>query len=326
MLCLVSRCHYAPFNIASEEYILDHYDDDVFLLYRNAPSIIVGRHQNTLAEINCDYVEKHSIPVVRRLTGGGTVFHDLGNLNFSFIMRNLANEENGFAKYTAPVLAALRELGVDARLEGRNDLTIKGMKFSGNARAVIRGKVLQHGTILFTSKLADLTQALKVNPLKFSGKAVKSVQARVTNVSDHLPHPIGLEEFMLKIRAQVLLLYPEARDHAFSPKEEEAIRSLVDEKYATWDWNFGASPKYNHYQALRCAAGTIEFYTDVHRGMIASLKIYGDFFGDRDTAELEQALVGVPHTREAILDLLSKQPLQEYFGPVRAEEILAGLF
>ncbi|MBW6514332.1 MAG: lipoate--protein ligase [Candidatus Syntrophosphaera sp.] len=325
MLFIASPSHFAPFNIASEEYILKNFSEDVFLLYRNAPSIIVGRHQNTLAEINCGYVQEHSIPVVRRLTGGGTVFHDLGNLNFSFIMNRGADEEKGFAKYTAPVLAALRELGVEARLEGRNDLTIKGMKFSGNARAVYRDKVQQHGTILFSSRIADLSAALKANPLKFNDKAVKSVSKRVTNVSDHLSHPIGLEEFILLIQAQVLKLYPDAREYAFSPEDEEAIRKLVESKYDTWEWNFGKSPQYNHVQAIRCAAGTIEFHTDVHQGLITGLRIYGDFFGNRDTAELERVLTGLPHRAETLLAVLKQQPLQEFFGEVIAEELLAGL-
>ncbi|MDZ4181970.1 MAG: lipoate--protein ligase family protein, partial [Candidatus Cloacimonadaceae bacterium] len=149
MLCIVSNSHFAPFNIATEEYILKHMDEDVFLLYRNEPSIIVGKHQNTLSEINYDYVKAEGIPVVRRLTGGGTVFHDLGNLNFCFIMQESSNNARSFEKYTLPVITALRSLGIDAQLEGRNDLTIKGLKFSGNARGVFGGKVLQHGTILF---------------------------------------------------------------------------------------------------------------------------------------------------------------------------------
>jgi len=165
MLFIVSDSHHAPFNIATEEYILHHIPEDVFLLYINAPSIIVGKHQNTLAEVNLDYVREHHIPVVRRLTGGGTVFHDLGNLNFSFIVTDDSDKLHTFEKYTRPILEVLNRLGVEARLEGRNDLTIKGMKFSGNAKAIIAGRILQHGTILFASRINDLSKALKANPL-----------------------------------------------------------------------------------------------------------------------------------------------------------------
>ncbi|MGC9361620.1 MAG: lipoate--protein ligase [Candidatus Syntrophosphaera sp.] len=325
MLFIASHCNHAPFNIASEEYILSNISEDVFLLYRNAPSIIVGRHQNTLAEINQEYVREHSIPVVRRLTGGGTVFHDLGNLNYCFIMQKTADEEKGFAKYTAPVIAALRDLGVEARLEGRNDLTIKGMKFSGNARAVYKDKIQQHGTILFSSRITDLSAALKANPLKFTGKAVKSISSRVTNVSEHLSHPIALEEFILLIQKKVLEIYPDAREYAFSPEEEAAIRRLVESKYGTWKWNFGKSPKYNHYKAIRTSAGTIEFHTDVHGGIITSLRVFGDFFGSRDISGLEEALKGVPHRKVDILRVLRNQPLEEFFGEVSPEEILSGL-
>jgi lipoate-protein ligase A len=326
MLFISSPSHYAPFNLASEEYILDSFADDVFLLYINAPSIIVGCHQNTLAEINHEYVKEHSIPVVRRLTGGGTVFHDLGNLNFSFIVRDDADHIRSFAKYTAPVLAALRDLGVDARLEGRNDLTIGGLKFSGNAKASIRGKTIQHGTILFSSRIADLSQALKANPLKFNDKAVKSVRARVTNVSDHLRHPISLEEFILLIHKQVRLLYPEAGDYAFSRQDEEAIRALVDAKYDTWDWNFGSSPDYGHSHAIRTAAGTIEIHADVQGGVITGLRVYGDFFGNRDTREFEQRMLGTPHEEKAILELLGGLPLDDYFGDVSPDELVRGFF
>lgn len=326
MLFIISPSHYAPFNIASEEYLLNCCREDVFLLYRNAPSIIVGRHQNTLAEINYDYVQAHAIPVVRRLTGGGTVFHDLGNLNFSFIMLGKDAELRNFARYTAPVLSALQELGIDARLEGRNDLTIDGLKFSGNAKAVHQGKTQQHGTILFSSRIADLSQALQANPLKFADKAVKSVSKRVTNVSDHLRHPISLEEFILLIQKQVRLLYPEAREYAFNAEDEQAIHRLVEEKYGTWDWNFGSSPRYNHVKAIRCAAGTLEFHTDVHAGRITALRVFGDFFGDRDLAELETALVGLPHRGEDILKALQQLQLSEFFGPVTPEDILSGFF
>lgn len=326
MLFILSRSDQAPFNIASEEYILSHFEEDVFLLYRNGPSIIVGRNQNTLAEINLPWVREHEIPVVRRLTGGGTVFHDMGNLNFSFIMARSANEESGFAKYTAPVLAALQELGVDARLEGRNDLMIQGLKFSGNARAVHPNKIQQHGCILFESKIADLSDALKANPLKFRDKAVKSIAKRVTNVCEHLPRPVTLEEFIRLIQSQVLKTYPEAREYAFSQADEDAVNALVESKYGTWDWNFGSSPAYNHVQAIRCAAGTIEFHADVHKGRIAALRVFGDFFGNRDIRELEDALIGLPHREEELRRTLERLPLNEYFGSVTSADILPGLF
>ncbi|MCB5245447.1 MAG: lipoate--protein ligase [Candidatus Cloacimonadaceae bacterium] len=325
MLFINSLNHYAPFNIACEEYILNHFPQDVFFLYRNDSSIIVGRHQNTLAEINLDYVKKHNIPVVRRLTGGGTVFHDLGNLNYCFLMNRNGDEDRGFARYTAPILAALKNLGIDAKLEGRNDLTIKGMKFSGNAKAVYSNKVHQHGTILFSSKITDLSAALKANPLKFKDKAVHSVAARVTNISEHLLKPVTLEEFIQLIQNEVLKFYPDSREYRLTAEDEKSINTLMKNKYETWEWNFGHSPAYNHIQMIRCPAGTIEFHTDVHKGKITGLRIYGDFFGELDPSELELALIGLPHRVEAIRKVLETLPLNEYFGEVDIEDILTGL-
>lgn len=326
MLSIISKSNDAWFNLATEEFILKSKQANCFYLYVNAPSIIVGKHQNTLSEINYDYVMQHGIKIVRRMTGGGSVFHDLGNLNFCFIMNLEEEKTDNFETYTRPILQVLQELGLDARLQGRNDLTIEGRKFSGNAKLVWKDKVLQHGTILFDSHIERLSQALKTNPLKFTDKAVKSISSRVTNITEHLKEPMSMEEFIRRIRNHVHSLYPQAQDYDFTAEESASINNLVQTKYSTWDWNFGTSPRYNFSKAIRTACGTIEFFLQVEKGKIASLKIFGDFFPMHDPAELERVLTGLPHQEDSIRARLESLDLSFWFSGVTVEEVLTGLF
>ena len=208
MICIVDSTTDPYWNLAAEEYLLTALSEPVFRLWRNAPSVIVGRYQNAAAEINSEYVRTRGIPVVRRLTGGGAVFHDLGNVNYTFIDRKVEGEDTAamFRRFTAPVISALRSLGVEASLEGRNDLVISGRKFSGNAVCVHGGRVLQHGTLLFSASVADLSGALNTRPEKFIGKSVQSNRSRVTNISEHLParhRSMSVEEFITYLQDHI---------------------------------------------------------------------------------------------------------------------------
>lgn len=314
------------FNLATEEFLMNHKQDNWFYLYINAPSIIVGKHQNSLAEINVDYVKENNVIVIRRTTGGGAVFHDPGNLNFTFIMKEHPGETADFRKYTQPIIDVLQAMDVDAKFEGRNDMTIEGKKFSGNAKAFYNGKILQHGTLLFNSTLPNLSQALKLNPLKYRDKAVKSISSRVTNISEHLKHDITLEEFEKRIVDHVRTMYADAKVYELTEEDRAAIQKLVDEKYGTWDWNFGNSPKYNFQKGIKTSGGHVEVNLEVRKGQIEEVKIFGDFFNTRDVSELEDLLRGAPHEREKIRDVLSTVGIEKYLNNVTVDEFVEGMF
>lgn len=307
------------FNLAAEEYVMQHFSDEMFMLWRNAPSIIIGKFQNALAEINTSFTEAHSIPVVRRMSGGGAVFHDLGNLNFTFVRNGARADFKGFVQ---PVVSSLNQLGVPAVFQGRNDLAVNDMKISGNAEYIFNGRTLHHGTLLFSAKMDYLAEALKVNPLKFQDKAVKSVRKRVANIADFLDKPMSVTEFADYLLGFVNELYPDSERYFFSEKDMRNIEKLQKEKYETWDWNFGSSPAYSFSKSMRTKGGTIEVCADFVKSHIAGVKFYGDFFAQRELSEFENLFVGCRHSREAVEALLDKVDTQDYIVNVTNNDIL----
>ena len=328
MYCIAHEFTDPAFNLAAEEYVLKNFTENCFMLWRNENAIIVGQHQNTLAEINIDYVKEKNITVIRRLSGGGAVFHDLGNLNFTFIM-NSRKEDNkiaDFKGYTVPILEVLLKLGVDAKFEGRNDLTIEGKKFSGNAEHIYKTRILRHGTLLFSSVMNDLHLALKINPLKYQDKAVKSVRSRVTNISEHLPQKIDVLQFRDIIMEHIMENFEGSKRYTFTPEDIAAIEKLVKEKYGTWDWNFGHSPKYDVQKAFKSEGGFVEVHLNVHKGIIHDVKIFGDFFNKYDIQVVENLLKQTPHNEQAIREKLSQINFSEYFHNISVDEFVGGIF
>jgi lipoate-protein ligase A len=312
------------YNLAMEQYVFDCLPRDrmYFMLWQNDNSIIVGKYQNTLSEINLEAVERRGIRVVRRLSGGGAVYHDMGNLNFTFITDAASGTALDMKLFCQPVVRTLAALGVHAEVNGRNDITIDGKKFSGNSQYLRQGRVMHHGTIMFNSDLSVVSEALQVDPTKFQTKGVRSVRSRVTNVADHLDRPVSLPEFRRILLENILRENP-GQPYPLTPEDLAAVEKLREERYAAWDWNYGQSPACTVLRRRRVeGCGLVEAYISVDSGLISAIAFRGDFFSAVEPEELAPRFVGRTPDQAGFAAALEGVDVSRYFAGLQNDQLI----
>ncbi|RPD96727.1 lipoate--protein ligase [Aureibaculum marinum] len=311
-------------NLALEEYALRNFsvNHDYLLFYINESSIIIGRNQNTLEEINQQYVKDNAIHVVRRISGGGAVYHDLGNLNFSFITNHDGKSLNNFKKFTAPVIKVLNNMGLDAELKGRNDIQVNEKKISGTAQFSTGKRMISHGTLLFNTDLGEVANALNVKMSKIVSKGHKSVRSRVANISEFLKDPMKIEHFRALLLEGLFEESEPFESYHLTAEEWKEVHQLKAEKYDTWDWNYGRSPKFNIQRTKRFTAGEIDLRIFVEKGYIKEFVIYGDFFGKEPVENLENLLHGIRYEKEDVTVALKNINITDYFGDIQKDEFI----
>ncbi|MDT2748575.1 lipoate--protein ligase [Streptococcus parauberis] len=323
MKYIVNKSNNPAYNIALEAYAFRELtsEDEIFILWINEPAIIIGKHQNTIQEINKEFTDEHGIHVVRRLSGGGAVYHDLNNLNYTIISNKSEEGAFDFKTFSQPVIATLADLGVKAEFTGRNDLEIDGKKFCGNAQAYYKGRMMHHGCLLFDVDMSVLGDALKVSKDKIESKGIKSVRARVTNILNELPEKITVNEFSDKILEKMKETYPDMTEYVLSEDELVKIQESADTQFGTWDWTYGKAPEYTIERNVRYPAGKINTFANVQQSVIKNIKIYGDFFGIKDVEDIEKILIGTKYEYKDVLEKLKTIDTAQYFSRITVEEI-----
>ncbi|CAM3669951.1 lipoate--protein ligase [Erysipelothrix urinaevulpis] len=327
MRYLINNSTNPYFNLALDEYAMKHIDvdEDFFFLWRNEPAVIIGKNQNTAEEINQKYIDDNGVKVARRVSGGGAVYHDFGNLNFTFVINVDDPGKVNYKKYVQPIISALKEMGIEAEASGRNDILIDGLKISGNAQRMANGKLMHHGTLLYDVNIENMVQALNVDPDKITSKGVKSVRSRVTNIKEHLPNSTDIFDFWDALQ---YYLSNEGQDEEIILSEEDIAKIEYEavNKFGTWDWIYGESPEFNLKNSRRFPGGKVEIMMDVDAGYIQSVRFIGDYLGLEDVAIIEERLKNVRFNRLDVDAILSTFELTTYFGKISKEELLSLMF
>lgn len=314
------------YNMAFDEYCLESLpiDEPVFFLWQNRPAVIVGYNQEVNTEVNLDYLKEKGIDLVRRVTGGGAVYHDLENLNYTIVGRS-EDLERDYPEYAALMMKALQALGVPATLSGRNDILVDGKKVSGFAKRVCKNRLMVHGTLMYNVNVDVLTHVLNPSTTKLQSKGIASVRSRVTNLCNYLPELSDIQAFKNRLEEILSNNYSNA-EYKLSEADLANIQQLTDEKFATWEWNYGRSPKATLVHSARLACGTVEIHLTLAENRIASCRFGGDFLGNLPASDVEKALAGIPYEVNEIRNCLSKLEISRYFDRVSADNLLEMMF
>jgi lipoate---protein ligase len=300
MLCIRLNNPDPYFCLATEEFLLKNSSEEIFMLWQSHDTVVVGKHQNTMGEIDYRYVRENGIKVARRISGGGTVFHDRGNVNFTYIKNVSGPGEISFRRFTQPIVDALAEMGIEVSWSGRNDLMVSGKKVSGNAEHVYKNRVLHHGTLLYDSNLQNLGNAIRVVPGKYTGKAVQSNRSVVANISAFMNEPVPVEDFIERILQFQLAQSSENCIYSFSDEDILHIKLLSAGKFETWDWQFGYSPACSFLNELNTGQGTALIKAEIAKSHFTSVQIEGSFYPDNAVRSLSRYLTGKPHLYETV--------------------------
>ncbi len=326
MRCILRRETDPYFNLAAEEYVFKNFEEDTFMLWRNEPSVIIGKHQNAFAEVNALFIKQNNIKVVRRISGGGAVYHDTGNLNFTFTSKAEPEHLVDFKRYTAPIVKALEKLGIEVTEGARNSLYINGLKFSGNAEHVYKEKVIHHGTILFNCNLEALHESIKPPVTEYKDKAVKSIRSKVTNISGFLKPPVAgmfdrgsndlkdsgdndidIKDFAGYILHEVLDSFGNAYVYEFTDQDIASINGLAGSKYSGWEWNYGYSPPFSFDATIRISVHPFQATFFIVNGIITEIKPKGKLKSRKDADEVIRLLTSQPFNDEILIKYLENK-------------------